>query len=165
MTNEQLADLRNELKTQDNRITADPLFIVEVERRIYGMNEEWTDDYIWVYSEDSGYSFEPDEIFDEIREDCKNDPDLGELNLYDEEIDPEEWGYEECFYVTVMEFVSAHFTEKAADLYIAQNNHNLRRPRTYVTSQYRCHEWNMIREHLMAEPTDNCQATVVNSKS
>lgn len=158
MTPEELADLANELNTQDNRITSHPLFIVEQEKRIYGMNGEQCDDleYIWVYSEDSEYTCEPDEVCDQIREDCENDPDLGILNLHDEEIDPEEWGYEQWFYVTEMEFKSAHLTERAANLYITQNSHRMRNPRTFVTSQYRCHEWNMVREHLMTDhkPTD-----------
>ena len=150
---EKLADLCNELNTQDNRITAHPLFIVEVEKRIYGMDSSLVDDmeWIWVYSQDSEYQFEPDEIFDEIRRDCEDRDEHEILNLWDEEIDPEEWGYEQWFYVTEMEFKCAHLTERAADLYIAQNSHNLRKPRVYVTSQHRCYEWNMVRDHLMVK--------------
>ena len=36
--------------------------------------------------------------------------------------------------------VCAHLTEEAANLYIEQNRHNLREPRIYVKSAYRCHE-------------------------
>lgn len=154
MNNEELEDLRNELNTQNNLATGNPLFIVEEEKRIYGMDGYLIDDldYIWVYSNDSEYQFEPEEIFDEIRRDCENRDEHEILNLFDNEIEPEEWGYEQWFYVTEMIFVSAHLTNRAAVRYINGNRHNMRKPRVYVTSQYRCHEWNMVRKHLMAEP-------------
>lgn len=153
MTTEELANLRNELRTQGNRATGCPLFIVEVEKRIYGMDPDIDDlDFIWVYTEDSEYTYEPGEIFDEIRMDQENNP--GTKNLPDDEIAPEDFGYHQLFYVTHMEFVCAHLTEKAAEQYIKANSHNLRKPRSYVTSQYRCHEWNMVREHLMADTSD-----------
>ena len=40
----------------------------------------------------------------------------------------------------IYEDVCAHLTREAAQLYIDQNRHNLREPRIYVKSMYRCHE-------------------------
>ncbi len=39
MTIEQLAALSTELRTQDNAITADPLFVVFQEEKIYGVSQ------------------------------------------------------------------------------------------------------------------------------
>lgn len=151
MTPEEELALSLELKNQDNRITADPLFCVQQKRRVYGMDGDLIDDldFIWVYTEDSEYTFGPDEIFDEIRDNDHGED--GVLNLHDEEIEPEEWGYHQMFYVEYWDFVCAHFTERAADEYIRDNNHNLTSPRVYVTSQYRCYEWNAVRKHLMRD--------------
>lgn len=67
---------------------------------------------------------------DELREVYES---LGEFNEALEGV--EEY---ECLYMYTD--VCAHLTREAAQLYIDQNRHNLREPRIYVKSMYRCHE-------------------------
>jgi len=47
-TPEQIGHL---LRTQDNRITADPLFAIEEKERIYGVTSDYTNDAEWVDDE------------------------------------------------------------------------------------------------------------------
>jgi hypothetical protein len=35
------------LRTQDNRITQNPMFCVQQKRRIYGLDPRWTDNTVW----------------------------------------------------------------------------------------------------------------------
>ena len=75
MTAEQLAALSTELRTQDNAITADPLFVVLQEARIYGVSQDYqTNGYTWVGVDDSSVTADDDEtkvldkLLDEDRE-------------------------------------------------------------------------------------------------
>ena len=97
------------LRTQNNRATAHPLFIVYEKERIYGVDPDFHDDVFH------------DDVFEEM-----------EIN-----------------YIEKNRFVSAHFTEAAAERYIAENNHNLEKPFVYAASMYMCHEMIAIREFLM----------------
>ena len=94
------------LRTQNNRATAHPLFIVYEKERIYGVDPDFHDDAC-VYEA------------------------------------------EKLHYIVRNRFVSAHFTEAAAERYIAENNHNLCRPFVYAASMHRCHEMMAIREFLI----------------
>jgi len=42
---EQISEL---VRTQDNRATSDPIFIVQQKRRIWGMDGHYSDDYEWI---------------------------------------------------------------------------------------------------------------------
>ncbi len=53
---------------------------------------------------------------------------------------------EKVYYVERDRFVTAHFTEKAAQEYIDIDGHNLERPFIYVTSMRRCYEMIAIRQ-------------------
>lgn len=112
------------LLTQDNRITADPIFVVQQRHRIYGFDPDYSDDVVWL------------------------DEECNEMDCGDEE--GEESEYTRTAYVDQWEFVTACFTEAAADAYIAANSHNLKEPRVYVESGHRNQEWKDIRRALMA---------------
>ncbi len=137
-----LSDLEQRLATQDNRATAWPLYVVEEEERIYGMDPEYAHegtDYIWSYCDDPEYSHDTDgdlraEHPDETWEDLDSCSVMG-VETKDGQ------RYEKIYYLNRWKFVCAHLTANAANAYIKQNRHNLRKPRVYVTSQYRCYEW------------------------
>lgn len=137
-----LEELAHELRTQDNRITAEPLFCVQQERLVWGMDEGYSDDFEW-YKIDDGETWAEEDALEEVR--ARDSVELDE----EEDIDLEDHGYRKAFYSKYWDFVTAHFTAKAAQRYIDQNAHNLRNPRVYVTSQYRCDEWNRVRRFLM----------------
>lgn len=139
-------ELTHLLQTQDNRITADPLFCVQQERRVWGMDSSYSDEFEWALKDDPEGTIHDEDIAEHIRE---HDEDNALANLDDDEIDPEDHGYEKVFYTRYWDFVTAHFTEEAADRYLRQNAHNLNNPRVYVTSQYRCDEWNRVRSFLL----------------
>lgn len=148
MTQEQLDTLVHNLNTQDNRITADPLFLVEQKNRVYGVDPDYnTQGYIWVNEDDSSESYDTDEDL-KAHLLSKGKP-VEEIDwTFDDTIEIGETTYKKLHYHEYYEFVCAHFTEAAADRYIKLNRHNLNEPRTYVSSQYRCHEWNAVVEAL-----------------
>jgi len=130
MNQDKLDEIGNEIRTQDNRITADPLFCVFEKERIYGIDPDFTfDGFEWV-DRDENESWEEGEISEEIAN---------------------RRGYEKCYYVERDRFCNAHFTEKSANHFIKINRHNLTRPFTYVTSLWRCYEMIDIRNYLKSQ--------------
>lgn len=115
------------LNTQDNRATAHPIFIVQQEHRIYGMDPKLADSTtkcVWQFKWNS------EDLYETLEDamDCEGQDD--------------EDDFEKIYYVIEWRYVCAHFTEAAAQEYIRTNIHNLDNPRIYVDSQYRCDEWN-----------------------
>ena len=129
MEQEQLNKIGNEIRTQDNRITADPLFCVFEKQQICGMDGDYSSFYEW-------YNSDNDDVMD--ADDMTED-------------EAEEKGYRAVYSIEIDRFVNAHFTEKAADHFIKINRHNLRKPFTYVTSLWRCAEMIDIRNYLKAQ--------------
>lgn len=123
--------IASNLATQDNRITANPIFLVQQKRRIYGLEE--SDHYIWV---------------DECGEEVHDSDEIAQLDFKDEGGDLDE-GYRKSYYRDEYVFVQPFFTEHGARSYIKINGHNLREPRIYVESGYRNEEWQTVRAHLM----------------
>lgn len=129
-----LLELREQLLSQDNRITAHPVFIVQEKRRIWGLNPEYAEDIAWV------------------DEECEVAPDLAkslEAGWREKGLIPD--GYIRVGYKDIWEFATACLTERGAEDYIERNKHNLRDPRVYVTSGYKNEEWMNLRAFFMAE--------------
>lgn len=148
-----LQELAKELREQDNRIAAEPLFCVQTKRFVYGLDSEYADDYEY-YDEDNCESYSEDELIDILEERKQEAIENGtydkysdefELNPYDDPPAP----FRRVYYKDYYETVTVHFTEKAADHYMRTNSHNLNEPRVYVTSQDRAYEWNRLREILL----------------
>ncbi|MCK5607577.1 hypothetical protein KAR91_37180 [Candidatus Pacearchaeota archaeon] len=180
MKQEDFNKLVNNLKTQSNRSTGDPLFCVEQKNRTWGTDPDYHDGhYEWVDPDGTDGTFGTNDDLKEhllengyeLMEGLKNvalfaDYDFPEElteeglnNLFDKDainldIDDEvslgNYQFRKCYYVDNYVFVTAHLTEAAALEYIAGNKHNLNEPRTFVTSQYRCYEWNALREALIS---------------
>jgi hypothetical protein len=179
MKQEDFDTLVNNLKTQNNRSTQDPLFCVEQKQRTWGIDPDYHDGkYEWVdpdgtdgtfgTSEDlrehlieNGYDLIEGLKETELFKDYSFPDDLDEETLdalfseagivldMDDEIKLGNHEYRKCGYVDEYVFVTAHFTEAAALQYIEENSHNLTDPRTFVTSQYRCDEWIALRKALI----------------
>ncbi len=131
-----LSTISSNLHTQDNRITANPIFLVQQKRRVYGFEE--SDSYIWVDENDC------EEVDDEKH------AELEEADVHDHHHDGSTTeGYRKSYYVDEYVFVQPFLTEHGANEYLKTNAHNLREPRIYVESGYRNEEWRMVREHLM----------------
>lgn len=148
-----LAMLEHRLRTQDNRATAWPLYLVQDEERIYGMDGQWAQEgtgYIWQDYDEPECTYDSDEelLAHHRDEDECFDHDDGDPFSLEDGIDPNSdritigsREYERIYYEKRWKFVSAHLTEAAAEAYIEQNRHNLKHPRVYVESQHRCWEW------------------------
>lgn len=121
------------IETQDNRATSEPIFIVEERRRLYGVDTDYTDDTVWIHV--AGDHEEADENESERLDRLAGD---GEPD--------DDWTL--VGYVDRWEFVTACFTEKACEDYIAANKHNLTDPRIYAATGYRNHEFIAVREFL-----------------
>lgn len=131
--------IRTNLRTQDNRATHLPVFCVQQRRRIWGMDPAYAmDNIVWV-DENADYAEVTDEgetaALEELWNDTGEEPD----------------GYRRTAYVDVWDFVTACFTEKGAEDYLRLNGHNLTEPRIYVESAHRNHEWEVVRDFLMAD--------------
>jgi hypothetical protein len=138
---EALAAIGEALATQDNRLTGNPIFVVQRSRRTYGFDTNYTEDCIaWLgddHIETKGAEYEA-------------------LEAKWEETGDEPDGYTRTAYVDTWEYVMPFFTERAAQRYIDENGHNhggKEQLRIYVESGYRNHEWEAIRRACIAALT------------
>ncbi len=132
--NPELLEIGRRLLTQDNRITADPMFCVQIKRRDVGYDPNYASHLCWHNGEAEETVYDDDEDFKEA---------------------PEGDGWDEFGYVDRWETVMVAFTEEGCKEYLRCNGHNDRsrahngEVRIYVESFYRCYEMQLIRETLM----------------
>lgn len=129
----ELQEIAHEIRNQDSRATAHPIFEVREWKRIWGMLADYSDKYQWIDCDD------PENIADKERhEDLDSRCDGNDIFE----------GWSRVYYIDVEVTVQPFFTEKAANDYIRMNRHNLRRPFTYVQSGYRNPEWQVVTKML-----------------
>ncbi|WP_027178802.1 hypothetical protein [Maridesulfovibrio bastinii] len=127
-----LSTLRKELQTQDNQCTAEPIFLVEEKKRVYGFDPIYSEETVFVDIENGG-----------------NEVDLEEYGLtYEEALN--ENGLTECGYADEWNFVNAHFSDRSAKEYIEKNGHrHSGELRVMVDTMLRCPEMIAIRKALL----------------
>jgi len=131
-----LKSVGHEINTQDNLITANPMFLVQRKVKDYGVDPDYgADGYIYTY---------PDS------ERVDEDNEIAALEMLDDWDLPE--GYSKVYYRERWEFVTACFTRKGCENFIRINGHNIGPSRIYVDSAYRNYEFIGIREWLMELP-------------
>jgi len=135
----EIAEIGNLIRTQDNRITDQPIFIVEKEVTEWGYSPDHTDDYMWINAPND---------YAEATEEESEKLDV----LEDEGGDVGDW--EKHYYRKRWEFVTPCFTESGCKEFIVRNGHNLGVTRIYACGSYRNNEWQTVRKHLM-EPTQD----------
>lgn len=136
---EKLRAIGEQLRTQDNLATSEPLFIVEQKRRDYGFSSNWSDSpVVWLDEEGNEHALDSEEG-------KKLEKLLREAASFEEV--PKGWT--RTHYKDRWEFVTACFTRKGCEDYIAANGHNLKSPRIYVASAHRNAEWNAVRGYLL----------------
>jgi len=133
---DKLKEIGRLIKTQDNRITDAPIFIVQQIKRTWGLDLEYSDNYVWMETDSGDHSEADPEKEDEL--DDLFDRNFGETP-----------GWERYYYQDDWEFVTACFTESGCQDFINRNGHNLHRPRIYAEGSYRNEEWRTIREFLI----------------
>jgi hypothetical protein len=121
-----MKEIGERLRTQDNRATADPIFVVEKKVRDYGVDTDWQyHGYTWVGK--NGDECCPDE-----EEPCDHSE------------------CEKRYYRERWEFVQPFFTEEAADQFASSNSYHYEYgTRVYVHSAWRNHEFQAVRKELM----------------
>lgn len=135
-----IAEIGKLLKTQNNRFTAHPIFMVQEERTIYGIGAEYDPQIVWLYEDGC------------VRVDEKLASRLERMyhNLNSKYfMDDCPRGYRRVGYTTQWINVQPFFTERGAEEYIRVNGHNHGKLRIYVASAYRNAEWQAIRQWLM----------------
>lgn len=131
-----LIEISELLHTQDNRITDQPMFIVQRKVRDYGYDSEHSDDYEWLETESGDYCAADErqtrilDKMDEQRRDIK--------------------GWTKAYYRDRWEFVTACFTEQGCKDYIRWNGHNLGETRIYAEGSYRNLEYQTVRNYLLS---------------
>lgn len=137
-----ISEISELLKTQDNRATADPMFVVFEKKRIWGMDSNYCDESKWMNLEHDGQEADDEQVA-EIEKKIADAVEDGEILV-------DLGGWEKVYYIDVDRFVVACLTEKAALDYIVANSHRLFQPFVYATSNYRNHEMIEVRNHLIA---------------
>ncbi|SYS38132.1 Ead domain protein [Klebsiella pneumoniae] len=118
------------IRTQDNRITDQPMFVVFQKREIIGSDEHSPSRICWVWD---------GEEVSELR--------AKRLEaLYQDGRDTR--GYDRYAMQEVDEFVTACFTEHGCKDYLRQNAHNLRLPYIYACGSFRNNEYQLVRNWL-----------------
>ena len=131
-----LRDIGQLLKTQDNRITDAPIFIVQQKHREWGYDSGYSDTYKWIDNESGDGCEASDEEVRQIEQEIKDDKFQGSC-------------YEKIYYKDSWEFVTACFTEQGCKDYLNTNGHNLKEPRIYAEGSYRNLEYRKVRDYLM----------------
>lgn len=132
---EGVSELGERIRTQGNRGTSNPIFVVEQEVMICGIDPVWGGEIAWLdFDHSQIHDAEEVERLEQAYRDTGSEPD----------------GFTRSGFVKRWEFVTACFTEQGCKDYLDANGHNLRNPRIYVYSGYRNAEWIGLREWLAA---------------
>ena len=141
-----IREMGERLRTQDNRITADPLFCVFQKRTIVVPDEYDHECIEWFSGDDQCTADEEEaERLEELRSDMESD------YWHEDTIPLDGKEFRRIAVAEYDEFVTASFTEDDANDHIRMNGHNLRKPFVFVTSLYRTPEMIELREWLKAQ--------------
>lgn len=122
--------------TQDNRITDQPIFVVEKSIMIITDPDYGYDACEWINTESGDYE----------KADCDAENSLEDMEANG--VDTAEW---KKFYLKeVWEFVTACFTEQGCKDYLNENGHNIGKSRIYAYGSYRNKEYQAVRNHLIS---------------
>lgn len=164
-----LIEMSGQLKEQDNRMTADPIFMVCYDKWLTCANGRG-DKEIYLMSDGGDYNeFDTeDELFDHLKEnhsewcselilstgECEGDiesiseyVDIDDLEFSDSSRD---FTVEKICMQKEMCVVNSHFTEYGAKRFIETNQHNYAKLYTYAFSMYRCHQMKELRQWIIS---------------
>lgn len=149
-----LNDIAEQIRTQDNRATADPIFIL-FDKIKMPTDSHYSDEYIYIDVDDDNY--EIDGNAGDLRIYIKETLELRQLPENIDTIDEdallellEKYHKIDKVYIKkIDEFKQAFFTNKSAHEYMESNKHHFNDPYIYCDSLYRNYEMQAIREALM----------------
>lgn len=123
------------LRTQDNRATDAPMFVVQ-QKRTYVTKDGYHDErYEWRETKSGDYS-EADPVH------------AVKLEAAYRRNGEAPKGWQRFAVHDVWEFVTACFTEQGCKDYLAKDGHNLKEPRIYADGSYRNNEFRAVRDWL-----------------
>ena len=136
-----IRQMSENLKTQDNAGTADPIFVVYERLMIVGLEDGYQESWSWI-TDDDGDTTEADDdlvpILTKLHDDCEPLV-IGSRT------------YRKIGIKYVDKFCAAFLTRKGAENYLAINKHNLTAPFIYVESMFRNAEMIAVRNHFMSK--------------
>lgn len=143
-----IQDIAQDMSTQNNNNTAEPMFVVQARKRIYGMNSDLGTEYAWLSDDadraeaDAETVIRLESLFKESYEDSFAIQDAN---------DPEsKTTYDRVWYVNEWESVMCFFTRNAAKEFIERNGHLYANGlRIYTDSLHHNPEMILVREHLL----------------
>jgi hypothetical protein len=129
-----IQEIGHNIRTQDNAITALPIFCVQQRERIWGVDSDYASGVAWV-DPDSDYREADTALAFHLERrwlaggQTKNWRRIG--------------------YIDRWAFVTACFTRAGCEAYLEVNGHNLKHPRIYVETGFRNKEWETVRNLLI----------------
>lgn len=148
-----LQEIQKELATQNNRATADPIFIVYDWEKVPSCSD-YTEEWEYIETDDGGrignttaelIEFASESLSINVPEDCQTDEeDIMEYINKDGEI------VRKFYYIKKRVFINVFFTEKAANKFMRDNHyHYTEEVHTYVNCLWRNPEMQTIRNALL----------------
>lgn len=111
-----------------------PIFIVQKRERIAGFDPQYTGDYVWINREN-----------DHAEADARTTRRLEALDYSNRDTG----AWEKVYFIDRWDYVCAHFTQEAAEAFIARKKHDYEELRVFVDCQLYCHEFNAIINGLL----------------
>lgn len=118
------------IRTQDNRITDQPMFVVFQKREIIGSDEHSPSRICWVWDGEEVSELRAKRL-EALYQDGRGTR-----------------GHDRYAMQEVDEFVTACFTEHGCKDFLRQNGHNLRQPYIYACGSFRNNEYQLVRNWL-----------------
>ncbi|OAT18001.1 hypothetical protein M977_03789 [Buttiauxella gaviniae ATCC 51604] len=134
---DEFARIAENLRTQDNRVTSDPMFCVFQKREIVTDEDYDYDRIVWIDEDGNEATTHQRRRLELLHENSREAP--------------EKW--RRIAVKEINDFVTCCFTEQGCKDYLACNGHNLRLPFIYVKSGFRNAEYQTMRNWLMAVGT------------
>ncbi|WP_230324114.1 hypothetical protein [Citrobacter amalonaticus] len=148
---EQISEIGELIRTQDNRITDQPFFAVMTKREMITSEDHDYDRICWVENQSGDYVEATETQHRRLEA------------IYQGRYEVRE-GWDRFAMKEIDVFVTGCFTEHGCKEYIRQNGHNLNKPFIYAFGSYRNHEYQKVRKFIMGMPetpaTDAYQAEV-----
>jgi hypothetical protein len=129
---ERVREIAHLLRTQDNRITDQPIFMVQRNVPEWNIEEGFEEGAVWCDDEGPVTNEETVELLES-----------GAAELDDGE-------YRKVGYRDRWENVQPFFTEEGAKEHLRINGHNLGKTRIYAEGSFRNAEWRFMRELILA---------------
>lgn len=154
-----LKEIGNEIKTQDNMGTANPFFILFDTEKI-PTKSDYSDEYMYFDSPNDCCEIEGTkkalieycQDYEFLPSEFKLD-EMSEWELF--ELVKEHTDIEKVYFIEKDVFVTAFFTKKSAEEFLSRNHYHYRKPHIYCASLWRNNEMQAIREALINNQIDH----------